>query len=116
MRFEIPFPPRVLHPNEASKHWAKRVGPRKRFKQDCFFMAKTVRWTPPAEGAIDIVVLWHPKDHNVPDKDGCIANLKAAFDGIALAWGVNDKRFNPTVKIMPSIKGGKVIITVGEEA
>ena len=41
-----------------------------------------------------------------------IASLKHAQDGVALAWGVNDARFQPTYRWADPVRGGAVIVEV----
>lgn len=47
-------------------------------------------------GRIPLKMVFHPPN-NQQDWDNLVASMKGGIDGIAKAWGVNDKRFRPIV-------------------
>jgi crossover junction endodeoxyribonuclease RusA len=115
---EIPIPPRILNPNETG-HWGKKAKAKKQYRGDCTLLAKVHSWTcKPCihGGTIDLHIQWFPKTNHDYDEDNAIASLKAALDGIAEAWGVNDTRFHiARFEKMPKVKGGKVLISILEQ-
>ncbi len=65
-------------------------------------------------GPISIHIRAHPKTANAVDAQNVIAGLKAHFDGIADALGVDDKCFAaPTLTFAEPCKGGAIIVEVG---
>ena len=57
-----------------------------------------------------IVLPWPDKRHR--DADNAISSLKAHFDGIAEALGVNDKRFLPSFEFCEPEKPGRVEVVL----
>jgi crossover junction endodeoxyribonuclease RusA len=109
MRLELPFPPRSLSPN-ARVHWAQKAKAAKSYKTSCFYLAKEAGPFEDPGGEIPLRIEWYPKTANGFDRDNALARMKAGLDGLALAWGVNDERFDPKIEKMPPVKGGKVVI------
>lgn len=63
------------------------------------------------EGKIEVNFTFHPPDRRARDTDNCIAAMKAAQDGLALALGVDDNRFVPTYRMAGPEKPGRVEVT-----
>lgn len=60
-------------------------------------------------------ITFHPKCRKRPDADNALASLKNGIDGVCLAWGINDERFNPiTIFMGKVINTGSVILEVLE--
>jgi crossover junction endodeoxyribonuclease RusA len=57
-------------------------------------------------------VTFQPPDKRRRDRDNLQASLKAHFDGIADALGVNDSLFVPTYAIGEPVKGGAVRVEI----
>ena len=108
---ELPWFNKNLNPNEkASKMAIYRH--RKKQKNDAFWIAKQAG-TPSVRDTYQLQVLFCPPISRHRDIDNCMAACKGMFDGIALAWGVNDKDFRfPNPDFGDVIKHGKVLITI----
>lgn len=112
-KVELPFPAKILWPSGRG-HWATRAKAFKAHKMWAYVEAYTAirdsGWTY-GGGRVDWSVTIHPKTRNVIDNDNARASLKAYQDGLAMALGVDDSRFNaPSLTFGEPIKGGKVII------
>ena len=107
-RFEIilPWPDKILSPNDRS-HWVKKAKAKAKAKHDAYYLAGQ---KPPGE-SFHLLITFCPPDNRSRDIDNCLASCKAALDGIAERWGVNDKLFSPiTICFGPVMKGGAVKI------
>lgn len=57
------------------------------------------------------MIIFHPPDKRHRDLDNMLASIKYGLDGIALAWGVNDKDFKPiTIDIGEPVAKGQITI------
>lgn len=95
----LPWPNRVLHPN-ARVHWAKKAPEVKAARQGAHLRAVDAGWQflqllLPPEGRLYVWVDGYPPRPRNRDRDGLLASLKPALDGIADAMGINDSRFFP---------------------
>lgn len=90
----LPFPPSILRPNDRS-HWAKKNPHKNAFKLACHQIA-TAQPVNFSAGRIALHVTFYPPN-NRWDFDAQVSACKALFDGIADAWGVNDRRFRPVM-------------------
>lgn len=110
MEITLPWPPQVLNPNKRV-HWAQRAKAVKRYRGDCWALAKKAGHRITWAGHIFLWVTFVPPDRRHRDDDNMIAAFKAGRDGIAQALGVDDKRFRvvPYVADEPA-KGGKVVV------
>jgi crossover junction endodeoxyribonuclease RusA len=62
---------------------------------------------------IRLLVTFCPPDKRHRDRTNCEASMKSAFDGIADALGVNDRRFEPTYRWGEPVAGGAVTVEIG---
>jgi hypothetical protein len=112
---ELPYPHKALWPNgrphplaksrEVKKHrgWAKLAT-----------LADSTR--PERIGGIVLTVYPKPRGP-LPDKDNAAAALKAYQDGIADAYGVDDRTFpQPRIQFGERCKDGKFVIALDGEA
>lgn len=118
MLVELPWPPRELSPN-SRKHWAVRAKKKKAYGEVCYWSAKECASQFPRchvrfhDGNIPMEITFYPPDKRKRDADNMLASIKAAVDGVALAWKINDVRFRPiTINIGEVVKRGKVTIGV----
>lgn len=111
VQIEFPWPPALLSPNNM-KHWRVKWKAKKQYKDDCYILAYAAKHKIklPDEGRIHLHVTFVPPGEYNYDEDNLIARMKYAFDGIADAWGVNDRRFKGHYEIAPAKRPGKVII------
>lgn len=108
-------PPRILHPNSRPHHMALARN-KKKYRRDCFFVAKTVPAPVFQDGPIEITLVWHPKTKNAIDEDGAIASMKAGLDGVAESWGVDDSRFRLRFELAAPVKNGSVILRATQKS
>lgn len=110
----LPWPPKECSPNHRSRsHWPKTRA-----------LAKSKEWAiwaahgtkPPHERPIELVLTFHPPSRRRHDRDNLLASAKGLLDGMAVAWGVDDVHFRPTVAIGEPVKGGKIIVTLGYQS
>ena len=90
----LPWPPSELSPN-ARTHWRKKAPITKAYKHACWTLCKEAAITaiPGYEGRLHLWITFYPPDRRHRDDDNMIAAFKAGRDGLALAIGVDDKRF-----------------------
>lgn len=115
---ELPFPHKLLWPNGRTRNFMARAGEFKKHKHWGYLAARAiiprgaVRWT---GGRVQWSATFYPKTRNKIDDDNARASLKAYQDGIALALGINDSEFDaPTIHFAEPVKGGRVVIVIGE--
>jgi len=104
---ELSWPRRELSPN-ARAFWAVVSVARRRAKSDAFYAAK-------ASGIAAgkrLKMTFCPPDNRIRDIDNAFASCKAALDGIAAAWGVNDRDFTFSLEWGAPVKGGRVLVEV----
>jgi len=110
---ELPWLNPILSPNNRS-HWAKKVEPKRKHKEDAWAIAKSTG-KPPLSDTYHLYIIFYPPTNAHRDLDNCLASIKAELDGIADAWQVNDKQFRPiTIDFGEKVKGGKIVITLEE--
>lgn len=105
----FPWPPVELSPN-ARIHWAAKSRATKKYRTTCGWIAKEANIKAP-EGQIHIKLTFCPPDNRKRDRDNMISSIKALFDGLADALGVNDRQFRPTYEYSTD-RTGKVIVEI----
>ena len=110
----LPWPPKDLSPN-ARTHWRKKAPITKAYKTACWALAIESGITAPeTEGRLHLWIDFYPPDRRHRDDDNMIASFKAGRDGLALALGIDDKRFITHPFVSDQIGGMvKVRITAG---
>lgn len=111
MMLSIPWPPSILSPNNTS-HWTKKAKAKAAYRETCKLLAlANVPKLP--QGRIHLTIVFHPPSMRAFDLDNALASIKSGLDGIADAWGVNDKMFRPiTVDFGDKVDGGNITITL----
>ena len=108
------WPAKPLWPNFRSRtHWAK-TSAIKSARAEAFYATKAAKVGVPA-GDIPLTVqaTFYPPDRRARDYDNCGSCLKAHYDGIADALGINDSAFRPQLPIIGEpVKGGRVVVTI----
>jgi crossover junction endodeoxyribonuclease RusA len=115
---ELSWPAKQLSPNARIHHMARHRYA-KAAKTEAGWATKAARpfhWG--SDGPFDVhIIAYPPKTWREGDNDNFIARLKAHFDGIAAALGVNDRLFGaPTIKWADRTERGKVVIRIAEAA
>jgi crossover junction endodeoxyribonuclease RusA len=107
---ELPWPPKELTPNaKRRKHWRVYQPIAKQYRFACFMLVNTKR----LRGTV-LSVTFCPPDRRRRDDDGMIGAFKAGRDGVADALGCDDHTFRPTYKFADPVKGGAVVVEIGE--
>jgi len=112
---DLPFPPASLS-GHAKGHWRSKSS----------VTAKHREWARlatlatgdigiPISGDIRIIVTFYPPNRR-GDRVNFPNRMKPYFDGIADALKVNDSRFLPSYLFGEPVKGGKVVVVIGEAA
>ncbi len=108
----MPWPDKALSPNSRG-HWAQRAKAAKKYRQDCFYLAR-IAWVgvPSWDGPIHVHLAFLPPDNRIRDRDNLQASAKALLDGLADALGVNDSRFYVYSTLGLCRKGGAIIVAL----
>ncbi len=115
MTINLPWPTRLLSPNDRS-HWTKKAKAKSAYRETCKLLAIANKPALP-QGSIHLMITFHPPSMRAFDLDNALASIKSGLDGVADAWGVNDKMFRPiTVDFGDKIDNGRVTIRVTREA
>lgn len=116
MEIELGWPAKELWPNGGRGHPMAVYRATKAAKDEAFWATKIVKpldWKHDGN-KIAIHIIARRKTEHAVDAQNLIAGLKAQFDGIALALGVDDKHFHaPTVEWAEPVRGGRIVVTVG---
>ena len=113
----LPWPPKELSPN-ARLHWSKKSKAAATYRHACYMLAiqAGAKAGIPWDGDIHLWIDFYPPDRRQRDDDNMIAAFKSGRDGLAQAFGVNDKRFRTHPYVKDQIGGMvKVRFTKGPE-
>lgn len=112
---ELPFPHKALWPNGRPHHMTKA---REVKKHRAWAKLATQADRARPERITGLVVTVYPKRFGpAPDKDNAGAAVKAYQDGIAEAYGVDDRTFSePKILFGERCKDGKFVIDFATEA
>jgi len=112
----LPWPAQGLSPNARMNHMAKwelAQAARAQAKLDALVAGWGLVHLP--DGRIPMTLIFHFPDNRRRDADNCLSSMKAALDGLCEALDINDERLWPiTLDRAENIKGGQVIIRIGE--
>ena len=100
----LPWPPRALSPN-ARTHWRKKAPIAKAYKKACWALTLKAGLVVPITGKIALWLDFYPPDRRARDDDNMIASFKHGRDGVALALGIDDKRFRCFPYVQDQIGG-----------
>lgn len=118
MRIELPWPDSSLAPNRKNgRHWGAVHSAKVKRLADARYLALAAMrqqgYAPPP-GTLPLVVTFHAPDKRRRDLDNLLASLKADFDGLSHALGVDDQLFEPiTIRRGEQARPGKVVLEVG---
>ena len=113
LTFTFDWPNRLLSPNVPG-HWAKKAAAKKAYRNACKrIVEQTDGVMPPIppDGAVRVLMRFHPPSRRHYDWDNLMASMKSGLDGLADGLGCNDNLFRPAVEVADEI-GGFVEVTV----
>lgn len=106
----LPWPEKSLSPN-ARVHWTTLARAKKSAKNVAFHLVKASRIGKIEADSIKVKYTFFPPDRQARDADNLISSMKAAQDGIALAIGIDDSKWQTSYEIKSAIeKNGMVKI------
>jgi len=110
--FELPWPPASLSGHSDKHFWRMRpiIAKHREWARLATMEAKPVV---PATGDIGIGITFYPPDRR-GDRTNYPNRVKAYFDGIADALGVNDRRFLPRYHFAEPVENARVVIVIDE--
>lgn len=88
----LPWPHKNLSPN-ARVHWRPLAEAKKKAKEAAFYIARADLPKIEAE-TLKVRYSFHPPQNRSYDTDNLVSRMKAAQDGIALAIGIDDSKFD----------------------
>lgn len=111
----LPWPPSILSPNSRA-HWRPKAAAAKAYRKECWYMARDSGGVIDWEGPAHLWLTFYPPDRRHRDDDNMVAAFKSGRDGLADAFGIDDKRFKTHPFVSDQIGGMiKVVITRGPE-
>ena len=109
----LPWPPKALSPN-ARTHWRKKAPIAKSYKTACWALTNESGIVlPQTAGRLALWLDFYPPDKRHRDDDNMIASFKHGRDGVALALGIDDKRFRTFPYVQDKI-GGFIKVSITE--
>lgn len=102
------WPPRELSPN-VRVHWSKKARAAKSYKNACWVLAKEAKLAVDWDGQVHLWITFNKPSRRPMDDDNLIASFKAGRDGLALALGIDDKRFVCHPFVSDRIAGSVVV-------
>jgi crossover junction endodeoxyribonuclease RusA len=117
MIIRLPFPAPELFPNRKNgKHWGATSGIKTQQHDAGYWATKqaATNYLAP-DGFIPLSLMFVTPDKRHRDCDNMLAASKALLDGVALAIGIDDKRFKPVLVdwVHGNDKVGALIAAVG---
>lgn len=105
---ELPWPPKELNPNN-NAHKRKKAAVKSGHRKDCYLLATQDR--PHLSAPVHIKLTFFPPDARHRDLDNMLSACKGLIDGVADAWGIDDRNFRPiTIDVGRPVKDGKVVV------
>lgn len=115
----LPWPDPSLAPNRKNgQHWTATHAAKGKRLADARLLTLTAMrqagYIPP-NGPLALMLTFCAPDRRRRDLDNLLAALKADFDGVAQALGVDDQLFEPlTLRRGEPVKGGRVVLEIDE--
>lgn len=109
-KFYLPWPDKRLSPN-AREHWSSVHRAKKSAKNVAYYITKQAGIGKIEADSITVRYSFYPPSKRTYDMDNLIASMKAAADGIALAIGIDDGKWQLGVSQRgPVEKNGMVMV------
>jgi crossover junction endodeoxyribonuclease RusA len=109
---ELPWPPSKLSCNGSQGDYRGKADSASKYRADCFILAQAgLRGHAIShDGPIMLDISYHEPTAHRRDLDNLLAMTKQGIDAVAQVLGVDDYRFEYTVRRGPICKGGKVVV------
>lgn len=104
MELTMPWPPKLCSPN-ARVHWARKMRAQRSLKEAWFFQAKEQGAQQLKADRLEISLVFHCPDRRARDIDNMLSSCKSGLDGLALALGVDDSRWDIKISRAETIGG-----------
>lgn len=111
----LPWPPKELNPNNKPVTKAGAMAKHRKaqeYKEDCWIITKAAK-IPKPEGNVKLDIVFYPPDNRKRDLDNMLASIKYGLDGVAAGLGIDDNRFELSIKVADQI-GGMVKIAISD--
>ena len=111
---ELPWPPAKLSPNGShGSHWARASAARK-YRGECLLLirSQSLGWRETDGHPIMLDIRFHPPTKRLSDLDNLLSRAKHGIDALAEVMGVNDQRFEFTLRRGEPVKGGAVRVMI----
>lgn len=106
----LPWPDKVLSPN-ARKHWTVVAKAKKKAKNDTYYAVLEQGIGKIEAESIVVRYSFFPPNRHHYDTDNLVSRMKAAGDGIALAIGIDDSKWQLEIAPRgPIEKNGMVMV------
>lgn len=105
----LAWPAKDLSPNSRC-HWSRKSKAAKLARAAAWAVTKQQRAVAPADGPVALTLTFCAPDKRRRDTDNMLAAMKSSLDGIADALGVDDNRFQLTMRRGEVVKGGAVVV------
>lgn len=110
LTISLPWPSKSLSPN-ARVHWRRAHEVKKLAKRDAFYATRAARNGRIEADRVKVCVTFSPPDRRARDTDNMLASMKAAFDGISQAVGIDDSKWSLHIRpIAEPVKNGLVTV------
>jgi len=104
----LPWPPKELSPNSRTHRLAKAKAA-KAYRLACWAIARQSLIRLP-QGRHALKLTFFPPTRQPRDLDNCLASIKSGLDGVADAWGINDRDFRPITIDLADAIGGLILV------
>lgn len=92
----LPWPDKKLSPN-ARHHWSVVARAKKAAKRTAYYTALEAGLGKIDAERISVLVSFYPPDRRPRDTDNMVSSLKAGFDGLSQAIGIDDSKWELTI-------------------
>lgn len=104
MIYTMPWPPTELSPN-ARLHWAKLAKAKKKYREACAWTALSQGGKKVEASGLHVRLTFYPPSRRPIDLDNCLARFKAGIDGLVDVLGVDDSKWEITIRKAEEVGG-----------
>ena len=104
MILTMPWPPKELSPN-ARLHYMAVYRAKSQYRESCAWTAKSQGGKKLKADKIHVRLTFYPPSRRAIDLDNCLARFKAGIDGLVDILGVDDSKWEITIRKADEIGG-----------